>query len=118
VGPGLRSAILHEATVTYRDYVGDLLDPFGDVTIRAMFGGHGIFESGDMFALISSEERLYFKADDSNRADYEAAGAERFQTMPYYEVPEEVIEDPGALAEWAATSIAIGHATASRKKGR
>ena len=102
--------------MTYRDYVMELLEPFGDVTSRSMFGGHGIFEDGDMFALISRDERLHFKVDYSNRTDYESAGSERFGPMPYYEVPEEVLEDADMLAEWTATSIAIGHATATRKK--
>ena len=102
--------------MTYRDYAMELLEPAGDVTVRAMFGGYGIFESGDMFVLISRDDRIYFKVDDSNRADYEAAGAEQFKPMPYYEVPEEVLADEESFVEWAGRSIAIAHSAASGKK--
>ncbi len=96
-------------------YVMELLAPLGDVTSRAMFGGYGIFEKGDMFALISGS-RLYFKVDDSNRPAYENASSEQFAPMPYYEVPAEVLENAATLHEWASTSMAIGHATARKKK--
>ena len=104
--------------MTYRDYAMELLEPVGDVTIRAMFGGYGIFESGDMFALISRDERIYFKVDDTNRADYEVAGAEQFKPMPYYEAPEEVLADEESFVEWAGRSIAIAHSAATGKKRR
>ena len=104
--------------MTYRDYAMELLEPVGDVTARAMFGGYGIFESGDMFVLISRDDRIYFKVDDTNRADYEAAGSEQFKPMPYYEVPEEVLADEESFVEWASRSIAIAHSAASGKKRR
>ncbi len=102
--------------MTYRDFAMELLGPVGDVTIKAMFGGYGIFEDGDMFVLISRDDRIYFKVDDTNRADYEAAGAEQFKPMPYYEVPEEVLADEESFVEWAGRSIAIAHSAASGKK--
>lgn len=100
----------------YVDYVMELLAPLGGVTGRAMFGGYGIFHEGDMFALISSSSTLYFKADDSNRAAYEEAGSEQFMSMPYFEVPVDVLEDSVALRQWASTAIAVGHATAKKKR--
>ena len=104
--------------MTYRDYAMELLKPVGDVTVRAMFGGYGIFESGDMFVLISRDDRIYFKVDDTNRADYEAAGSEQFKPMPYYEVPEEVLADEESFVEWASRSIAIAHSVAKAKERR
>jgi DNA transformation protein len=100
----------------YVDYVIDLLAPLGGVTGRAMFGGYGIFHEGDMFALISSSSALYFKADDSNRAAYEEAGSEQFMSMPYFEVPVDVLEDSDALRRWASTAMAVGHATSKKKR--
>ncbi len=104
--------------MTYRDYAMELLQPVGDVTVRAMFGGYGIFESGDMFVLISRDDRIDFKVDDTNRADYEAAGSEQFKPMPYYEVPEEVLADEESFVEWAGRSIAIAHSGAKVKERR
>ncbi len=100
---------------SYLDHVTELLAPLGEVSSRAMFGGYGIFHEGDMFALISGST-LYFKVNDSNRAVYEAAGSKQFKPMPYYEVPAEVLEDETALHDWAHASIAVGHATAKKKR--
>lgn len=97
----------------YREYVMELLAPLGGVSGRDMFGGYGIYRDGAIFAIISSDSKLYFKVDDSNRPRYEAAGAAPFVprpklVMPYYEVPADVIEDREALIEWARGAVAAG----------
>lgn len=48
------------------------LQALGDVRPKRMFGGHGLFLDGLMFALVA-DDMLYFKTDDRNRADFEAA---------------------------------------------
>ncbi len=103
----------------YRDYVMALLVPLGEVTGRAMFGGYGIFEADSMFALISGST-LYFKVNDSTRADYEAAGSSQFRPMPYWEAPAEVLEDEDDLRRWASNAIAVAHAAPkqARRKRR
>ena len=91
------------------------LEPLGDVTSRAMFGGFGIYEGGKMFALIGNAE-LYFKVDDSTRPAFEEAGSEPFGKMPYFLVPPEVVESAERLQEWARAAIAVGHATGKRRR--
>jgi DNA transformation protein len=93
------------------DHVTEQLAPLGAVRARAMFGGHGIYLDDLMFALIA-DETLYFKVDDANRADYEAAGstpfklyADRATLMPYWVVPDEVMEDRARLIGWARKSV-------------
>ncbi len=99
----------------YHEHVMELLTPLGGVLSRPMFGGYGIYHDGAMFALISGSS-LYFKVDDSNRAAYEDAGSERFERMPYFFVPADVLEAQDVLLDWARTSMAVGHATAKKKK--
>ena len=100
----------------YADYIVDKLSGLGDVHSRAMFGGHGIFNEGLMFALIS-DGVLYFKVDDSNREMYEKAGSSKFpHGISYWEVPTEVFEDMSLLYEWANISIGIAQAKAKKKK--
>ena len=93
---------------SYLKHVMELLEPIGDVTSRAMFGGHGIFHQGNMFALIS-DDTLYFKADEKNRPDYEARGLGPFSyerkgkqlSMSYYRAPYEALDNPKELCQWA-----------------
>ena len=100
----------------FRDHVLDLLEPLGTVSARAMFGGAGIFLDGRMFALVSKDV-LYFKVDDENRGDYEAAGMEQFGRMPYFQVPIDVMEDPDAIGDWARGAYGAA-VRADGKKGK
>jgi len=68
-----------------------------------------------MFALIA-ESTLYFKVGELNRDDYGSVGSEQFLNIPYYEVPAEVMEDSTLFLKWANNSIAVGHATAKKKR--
>lgn len=108
-------------------YIVEQLEPAGSVNTRRMFGGVGIYIDDIFCALISPESgSLYFKVDDSNRADYEACGSEPFMPyknratiLSYYEVPEEVIEDPEALLRWAKKARAAALAAPrKRRKGK
>jgi DNA transformation protein len=79
----------------------------GDIRVKKMFGGYGIFEGDRMFALIDSSGRVFFKVDDANQARFEGAESEKHARMPYYSVPEEVLSDDDLLEEWAQISIRI-----------
>ena len=86
------------------------LEPLGEVTSKKMFGGHGLFESGVMFGMVTSKSELRFKVDDSTRARYEAEGSAPMGKMPYWEVPTEVAASDERLHEWAREAIAVAHA--------
>lgn len=100
----------------YLDYVMEKLSPIGDVKSRAMFGGHGIFNEGLMFALIA-EDSLYFKVNDSNRDMYQSARSKPFpHGISYWEIPSDVLEDDTKLHQWANISIAIAQEAARKKR--
>jgi DNA transformation protein len=113
------------ASPGFRDHVLELLAALGPVTARAMFGGYGLYLDGRMFALIS-DDTLYLKAGDRNRAAFEAAGMGAFRprvggrrmTMPYCEAPPELLEDGDALAEWARGSVAIAAEAPARPRAK
>ena len=94
-------------------HILDLLAPLGTVTARAMFGGHGIYLDGKMFALVA-RDTFYIKADDTNRAEFEAHGLPPFRydargkvhTMSYYEPPATALDDSALLCAWARKGIA------------
>jgi DNA transformation protein and related proteins len=103
----------------FPDYVIEQLAAFGSVTSRPMFGGNGLFKGGVMFGLINDGE-LYFKVDDTSRADFEAKKSHPFTyeargrkiALSYWFVPEDVIENAEDLQTWA------GKAHAAAVKGR
>lgn len=96
----------------YVDYLLELMKPLGHVTARPMFGGFGIYNDGIFFAIVLADV-LYFKADDLNRAQFEARGLEpctyemkgETLTMSYYRCPEEALESPVLMSEWAKSGI-------------
>jgi DNA transformation protein and related proteins len=99
---------------SFRTYVVDQLSRVtARVRARAMFGGVGIYAGERFFALIA-DDTLYFKVDESNRADFETRGMDPFrpygesgEIMGYYQVPDDVLEDPEALRPWAEKAIAV-----------
>ena len=105
-----------------RAFVLDQLAGLPGIRDRAMFGGVGLY-ADDLFFGILAADVLYFKVDDSNRQDYELAGARPFKpyadramTMPYYAVPIEIMEDATTLVKWAKRAVDV--ATASKKPAR
>ncbi|MDP1831880.1 MAG: TfoX/Sxy family protein [Geothrix sp.] len=99
--------------MSFRTYLLEQMGQIRPITTRPMFGGLCIFVDGRAFALVA-EDTLYFKVDDSNRPDFEAAGMGPFlpfgdpaKPMGYYQLPEEVLEDPDRLAVWMAEAIAV-----------
>ncbi len=95
------------------DYALELLGPFGTVAARRMFGGHGVFLDGLMFALVSGDT-LYLKADAMNRIEFEQAGCEIFgymrggkrATLNFFRAPAEAMESPELMLPWARSAYA------------
>ncbi|HEX7336091.1 MAG TPA: TfoX/Sxy family protein [Gemmatimonadales bacterium] len=80
---------------------------------RNMFGGVGIY-SGELFFALIADDSLYFKVDESNRPEFEARGMGPFQpygedgeVMQYYRVPEDLLDDPEVLGQWAEKAISV-----------
>lgn len=105
----------------YRDFVVEQLERVSPITARSMFGGVGLYTEGLFFALIA-EDRLYFKVDDLTRPDFEKSGMEPFRpygevnSMGYYELPPDVLENPGELETWTRKAIEVA-ARAKQSKG-
>lgn len=108
---GKKGAKLTQAATDICSDIVETLAQLGDIRSKKMFGGHGIFERGTMFALVNSEAELFLKVSDTNRAQFEAAGSEQHGKMPYFAVPGDVLEDPDMLRDWAKISIKIAHST-------
>jgi len=97
----------------YREYVLEQLGRVEPVTGRSMFGGVGIYSGGLFFALMD-DDSVYLKVDDTNRADFEAAGMGPFRpfgddshVMQYYELPAELLEEPDRLRPWVHKALDV-----------
>jgi DNA transformation protein len=106
----------------YLEFIIDQLELVDDIRTRKMFGAIGIY-SADRFFAIVDDDILYFKVDDGNRSDYEKAGMKPFkpypdkdETMSYYEIPVEVLEDRHELALWAGKAIAVSERAQKKKR--
>jgi len=106
----------------FREFALDQLGRVTPVSARLMFGGVGVYAGGVFFAVMDNN-RLYFKVDDSNRQEFEAAGMGPFRpsgyggaAMQYYEVPPDVLEDAEALDGWVRKAVAVARAARARRK--
>ncbi len=96
----------------FADYVVELLAPLGSVSARRMFGGHGIYSDGVMFALIANRV-LYFKCDETTQGRFEAAGGRPFVyssrnrrvTLGYWSASDDAMESAALALPWARLAL-------------
>ncbi|SFF03615.1 DNA transformation protein [Aureimonas phyllosphaerae] len=91
-----------------------------------MFGGKGIYADGRIFALVLNDE-LFLKTDAQTASRFEAAGSRRWTyqregaapvAMPYHSVPEEALDDPDLMADWARLAMEAAVRGTARKSRR
>jgi DNA transformation protein and related proteins len=82
-----------------------VLVPLGEVNVKRMFGGYGVFLDGSMFALISRNDELFLKADEVNRSTFENRGSKTHGKMPYYSAPPEALESWQEMEPWARGAV-------------
>ena len=97
-----------DAAAPMSDPVQFLLDQLKDPSVEAkrMFGGHGIYRDGRMFALVY-DETVYMKftdeeADTSERPPFSPRPGQTFRT--FREISADELENPEALAELARSA--------------
>lgn len=103
---------------SYRIYLEEQLSEFGNFTSKKMFGGVGFFRDKIMFGGIM-DNIFRLKADESTIGDFEKYGMGPWshgdgKSMPYYQVPVEVIEDKLELKNWANKAFVV--ALSAKKK--
>jgi DNA transformation protein and related proteins len=112
------------ASDTYAEFLREQLVPLGRVTMRRMFGKTGVFCDGVMFAMVT-ENTLYFRVDDDNRATFKEA--EAFPPLNYakkgstidlsfWRVPERLFDEPDELMSWARAALAAAHRVAAKRE--
>jgi DNA transformation protein len=86
-------------------FATDLFSDLGALTTRKMFGGMCLYHDGTVFALMSSDGRLYLKVKDALRDDLRESGSEQFHNMPYWSVPEYALDDREAACALARQTL-------------
>lgn len=85
----------------------EVFERFGRIEAKRMFGGHGIYHQGRMFALVANDV-LYLKADAESAAHFDRLQLPAFQyqrkekttRMSYREAPVDLFEDRDEAALW------------------
>jgi DNA transformation protein len=112
------------ASDSFAEFLRERLAPLGRVTLRRMFGKTGVFCDGLMFAMVT-EDTLYFRVDDHNRAAFEEAGAfpplnyekgGRTIDLSFWRAPERLLDEPDEFVTWARTALAAARRVAAKRE--
>lgn len=105
------------------DWVAEAMEPVGAVTKRAMMGGATLYCGGTIFAIVSHDHVLWFKADATSDAMWDEAGCARFTydmngkigSMNYRRAPDDVYDDADELRRWGTLGLEAGQRAPAKK---
>jgi DNA transformation protein len=107
------------------EHAKELFEPFGEISIRKMFGGAGVYCDGLFFAILA-EDGVFLKVDDATRPEFARAGLAPFVfemkdgskgEMSYHGVPDDFYDDADVRRRWTTLALdAAARAAKFRKK--
>jgi DNA transformation protein len=112
------------ASDTFGEFLRDQLAPLGRVTLRRMFGKTGVFCDGVMIGMVT-EDTLYFRVDDHNRAAFKEAGSFRPLSyekkgctidLSFWRVPDRLLDEPDEFVRWAREALAAARRVAAKRE--
>src|SRR5678816_1331869 len=112
------------ASASFATFLREELSPLGHITIRRMFGKSGVFCDGLMFAMVT-EDVLYFRVDDDNRAAFAEAAAVpplnyekggRLIDLAFWRAPDRLLDDLDDLTHWARTALGAARRVAAKRR--
>ena len=102
----------------FADYCCELLSGVCKPTAKRMFGGFTVYVEDVSIAWLldlnkDNNAKLFLKASDETRAQYEAAGCQRFvydmkgvpKSVNYYTAPDKKKKTPDAMLPWARLAL-------------
>ncbi len=107
-----------------REHIRDLFAGLGPVEVRRMFGGAGIYLGDACFALLV-DDCIWMRADEALGRAYAEAGSGQWVyegrqrapvTMPYWQLPDQAMDDPDEAAAWARRSLVPAENAAAEKR--
>jgi DNA transformation protein len=112
------------ASDSFAEFLRERLAPLGRVTMRRMFGKTGVFCDGLMLGMVT-DDTLYFRVDDHNRAAFKEAGSfpplnyekkGRIIDLSFWRAPERLLDEPDELVTWARTALAAARRVAAKRE--
>ena len=109
------------ASDSFAEFLREQLAPLGRVTMRRMFGKTGVFCDGVMLGMVT-ENTLYFRVDDHNRAAFKEAASypplnyeKKGSTidLSFWRAPERLFDEPDELVTWAREALAAARRVAA-----
>ena len=104
----------------------DLLEPFGPVTVRKMFGGLAAYADDLCIAWVIRGE-VMVRGDAETALLFEAAGCQQFLyqskggksvAMPYWRLPETAHDDADELRHWCNLALSAARRQARTKPAK
>ena len=111
------------ASDSFAEFLREQLAPLGGVSMRRMFGKTGVFCDGVMFGMVT-ENMLYLRVDDQNRAVFREARASpplnyrkggRTIDLSFWRAPERLFDEPDELVTWARAALAAARRVAAKR---
>ena len=107
----------------FAEFLREQLAPLGRVTTRRMFGKSGVFCDGLMFGMVT-DDTLYLRIDDGNRAAMAEAGAApplnyakggRSIDLSFWRAPDRLLDEPEEFVAWARLALAAARRVAAKR---
>ena len=107
----------------FAEFLRDQLAPLGKIATRRMFGKTGVFCNGLMLAMVS-DDTLYLRVDDQNRAVFREAAAAPLSyekkgatiELAFWRVPERLLDEPDELVAWTREALAAARRVAAKSR--
>jgi len=112
------------ASDAFAEFLRDQLAPLGRITMRRMFGKTGVFCDTVMFGMVT-ENTLYFRVDDQNRAIFKEAESspplnytKKGSTidLSFWRAPDRLFDEPDELVSWARAALAAARRVAATRE--
>ncbi|HEY3845955.1 MAG TPA: TfoX/Sxy family protein [Acetobacteraceae bacterium] len=112
------------ASDSFAEFLREQLAPLGRVTMRRMFGKTGVFCGGLMFGMVTNDT-LYFRVDDLNRAVFKEAESDpplNYEKqgstidLAFWRAPERLLDEPDELVTWARAALAAARRVAAKRE--
>ena len=111
------------ASDSFAEFLREQLVLLGHVTLRRMFGKTGVFCDGLMFGMVT-DDTLYFRVDDHNRADFKEAESSpplnyekggHTIDLSFWRAPERLFDETDEFLTWARLALEAARRVAATR---